>query len=195
MDSFDIESVIEFFNSRAAVWDENMVRNEAAIAAILDCAGIREGIDVLDVACGTGVLFADYLNRGVASLTAIDVAPRMARIAQEKFPYVDVICGNVETWPFARKFDSVVVYNAFPHFPDFPRIVRSLASLTKPGGRLTVAHGMSLAQLHAHHSGAASKISRKMLGPEELAALMRRYFIVDTALSDDEKYIVSGVRV
>lgn len=195
MDSFDIESVIEFFNLRAATWDEKMVRNEEAISAILDCAGIREGIDVLDVACGTGVLFRDYLNRGVASLTAIDVAPKMARIAQEKFPQVDVICGNVETWPFERKFDSVVVYNAFPHFPVFPRIVRELAFLTKPGGRLTVAHGMSLERLRAHHAGAASKISREMLAPEELAVLMRRYFIVDTALSDDEKYIVSGIRV
>lgn len=195
MDSFDIESVIEFFNLRAATWDEKMVRNEEAISAILDCAGIREGIDVLDVACGTGVLFRDYLNRGVASLTAIDVAPKMARIAQEKFPQVDVICGNVETWPFERKFDSVVVYNAFPHFPDFPRIVRELAFLTKPGGRLTVAHGMSLERLNAHHAGEASRVSRDMLGPEELAVLMRRYFIVDTALSDDKKYIVSGLRV
>ena len=195
MDSFDIESVIEYFNSRAAAWDEKMVRNEEAISAILDVAGIRAGIDVLDVACGTGVLFPDYFSRGVSSLTAIDVAPKMARRAQEKFPQADVICGNVETWPFERKFDAVVVYNAFPHFPDFQRIIRELASLTKPGGRLTVAHGMSLERLRAHHAGAASKISREMLAPEELAALMRRYFIVDTAVSDDEKYVVSGVRV
>ncbi|MBR0063686.1 MAG: class I SAM-dependent methyltransferase, partial [Oscillospiraceae bacterium] len=97
MDSFDIESVIEYFNSRAAAWDEKMVRNEEAISAILDVAGIRAGIDVLDVACGTGVLFPDYFSRGVSSLTAIDVAPKMARRAQEKFPQADVICGNVET--------------------------------------------------------------------------------------------------
>ena len=195
MDSFDIQSVIDFFNSLAPRWDEGTQRNEAAISFIMDAAGIRPGIQVLDVACGTGVLFPDYLSRGVGHLTAIDVSPEMARRAQEKFPFVDVICGNVETWPFYRTFDSVVVYNAFPHFPVFRRAVRELASLTSPGGRLTVAHGMSLEQLRSHHSGAASRISREMLEPGELAELMAPYCAVDITVSDSEKYVVSGVRL
>lgn len=33
---------------------------------------------LLDVACGTGVLFPDYLARG-ASVTGIDISPEMAR--------------------------------------------------------------------------------------------------------------------
>ena len=49
--------VIEFFDRCAPFWDEEMVRNETVIAEILDCGGIRPGRDVLDVACGTGVLF------------------------------------------------------------------------------------------------------------------------------------------
>lgn len=195
MESFNIQDVIDFFNSRAATWDDGMVRNEPVINYIMDIGGIRPGIDVLDVACGTGVLFPDYLARGVKSLTAIDIAPEMARRAQEKFPAANVICGNVETWPFYRTFDSVMVYNAFPHFPDYERIVKELASLTSPGGRFTVAHGMSLEKLRAHHSGAASRISHDMLSAEELAALMRRWCVIDTAISDNEKFIVSGVRI
>ena len=71
------QEVIRFFDRCAPFWDEDMVRNEAVISTILDNAGIRAGIDVLDVACGTGVLFPDYLKRGVASLTAIDISPEM----------------------------------------------------------------------------------------------------------------------
>lgn len=194
MDNFDINDIIEFFNALAADWDSRTERNEAAIRAILDAAGVREGTEVLDVACGTGVLIGDYLARG-AAVTAIDAAPEMARRAQEKFPSAAVICGNVETWPFYREFDSVVVYNAFPHFPDFRRAVRVFASLTRPGGRLTIAHGMSLEALRACHSGSAHRVSREMLAPEELALIMRPYFAVDAALTDDEKYIVSGVKV
>ncbi len=97
MQEFDIQAVIDYFNGRAATWDAGMVRNEEVIGEILDRGGIRPGIDALDVACGTGVLFPDYQSRGVRTLTAIDVAPEMARRAQEKAPWADVICGNVET--------------------------------------------------------------------------------------------------
>ena len=153
------QEIIRFFDRCAPSWDAEMVRNEPVIAAILDNAGIARGIDVLDVACGTGVLFPDYLARGVASLTAIDIAPEMARIAQEKFPQVKVLCGDVETTEFERKFDAVVIYNAFPHFPEPARLIGRLAEWVKPGGRLTVAHGMSRDKLVRHHSGSASRVS------------------------------------
>lgn len=52
-------------------------------------------MDVLDVACGTGVLFPDNLKRCVESVTGIDISPEMARLAAEKFPQVQVICGDV----------------------------------------------------------------------------------------------------
>ena len=57
--------VISFFDRCAPNWDAEMIRNEPVIRTILDNAGIRAGIDVLDVACGTGVLFPDYLARDV----------------------------------------------------------------------------------------------------------------------------------
>ena len=55
-----------------------MIRSAAIIGKILDGAGVAAGKDVLDVACGTGVLFPDYLQRQVGSLTAIDISPEMA---------------------------------------------------------------------------------------------------------------------
>ena len=64
-----------------------------------------------------------------------------------------------------------------------------------PGGRLTVAHGMSLAALHRHYAGRAEHVSHEMLRPEALAQLLCPWFEVDVQLADDEKYIISGVRV
>ena len=69
------QAVIDFFDQAAAGWDAQLVRNEAVIGQILDNAGIRPGVSVLDVACGTGVLIPDYLKRGAAQITAIDIAP------------------------------------------------------------------------------------------------------------------------
>ena len=186
--------VIAFFDRCAATWDAEMIRNDAVIRTILDNAHIRAGIDVLDVACGTGVLFPDYISRSVASVTGIDIAPEMARRAQEKFPDADVICGDVETYPFDRQFDAVMVYNAFPHFPEPKRLIGRLAALTKPGGRLSVAHGMSRAMLAHHHSGAASKVSIELIDEHDLAALFAPWFDVDVMISDDRMYQVAGTK-
>ena len=56
----------------------------------------------------------------------------------------------------------------------------------KSGGRLTVAHGMSLDALRMHHKGRADSVSREMLTAEELSAVFAPYFDVDVAVSDDE---------
>ncbi len=186
--------VIAFFNRCAPSWDEEMIRNEEVIRIILDNAHIQRGIDVLDVACGTGVLFPDYLAREVGNVTGIDIAPEMARRAAEKFPDVEVLCGDVETYPFCKAFDAVMVYNAFPHFPDPQRLIERLAGLTKPGGRLSVAHGMSRAMLTRHHSGAAGKVSIELIGEQELAALFAPWFDVDVVISDDRMYQVAGTK-
>ena len=59
----DKKDVIEFFDGLAASWDAELVRSDEIIGIILDNGGIKEGVKVLDVACGTGVLIPDYLAR------------------------------------------------------------------------------------------------------------------------------------
>ena len=184
--------MIRFFDRCASSWDADLVRNEAVISAVLDNAGVQAGVDVLDVACGTGVLFPDYLQRGVASLTAVDISPEMVKIAQQKSPKVRVLCGDVEQTVFDRCFDIIMIYNAFPHFPDPERLIGRLARWVKPGGRLSVAHGMSREMLNHHHSGTARRVSVDLLEENKLAALFAPYFDVDTVISDERMYQVAG---
>ena len=155
------QAVIDFFDQAAAGWDAQLVRNEAVIGQILDNAGIRPGVSVLDVACGTGVLIPDYLRRGAAQITAIDIAPEMVRIAREKFPQenVTVLCGDASQAHFPALFDCIVIYNAFPHFPEPERLIAHLAELLTTGGTLTVAHGFSRKALDAHHAKTARSVS------------------------------------
>lgn len=187
--------ITAFFDHHALHWDTHLVTDDAKLAAILDAAGIRDGVTVLDVACGTGVLFPYYLARNVDGVTAVDISPEMVRMAMKKNsdPRVEILCGDVETLPVRQQYDCCVVYNAFPHFEEPKRLVERLAAWVKPGGRLTVAHGMSLETLHDHHAG-ARHVSREMLTAEELAAVFAPHFAVDVTVSDDEKYIVSGIR-
>lgn len=189
--------VIEFFDRYAARWDADQVNKDAIIGRILDNACVGEGQEILDVACGTGVLFPFYLQRNVKSVTGIDISHEMAKLAKKKhegYKNIQVICGDVEQTEFDRKFDNVMVYNAFPHFPDPEQLIATLAGLTKEGGRLTVAHSASREAIDDHHKGPASKISNGLMTAEELKEIFLPYFDVDIQISNQEMYQVSGVR-
>ena len=188
------QAVISFFDRLAPQWDSDMIRSDEKIATILYAAGVKPGCHVLDVACGTGVLFPDYLQRGVASVTAVDISPEMAKIAAEKYPDapIKVLCADVETATFDKKFDCIMVYNAFPHFPEPENLIRVLASHLAPGGTLTIAHGMSRAQIDAHHEGSASQVSVGLMHEDALAAMMRKYLHVTVKISNKDMYQVTG---
>ena len=191
------KDIIEFFDRCAPFWDADMIKSDRIIGKILDNAEVGPDMDILDVACGTGVMFDYYLERNVASVTGIDIAPKMAEIAAGKYadnPKVEVICGDVEEYPFSRKFDRVVVYNAFPHFPYPKRLLKVLAGLLKEGGRLTVAHGMSREAIDNHHNGSASKVSNGLMSAESLKRIFDAHFQVEVVVSNDYMYQVSGVK-
>ncbi len=168
----DTKDVIEFFDRLAPAWDGGMVRDEAVIAAILDAANVAPGVDVLDVACGTGV-------------------------AQGKFAGDDritVLCRDAQTMDLGRTFDRILIYNAFPHFSNPEVLFETLARHLAPGGRLTVAHGMSRERINAHHQGGASRVSGGLPPVGELSALLAACLTVDRVVSDEAMYLVSGVR-
>ena len=191
------KDIIEFFDRCAPTWDAEMIKSDVKIGKILDNAEVGAGMDILDVACGTGVMFDYYLQRDVASVTGIDISPEMAKIAAEKYanePKIQVICGDVEEYAFGRKFDRIVVYNAFPHFPYPKRLIKVLAGLLKDDGRLTIAHGMSREAIDGHHSGAASKVSNGLMSAESLKRIFDAHFDVEVVISNRHMYQVSGVK-
>ena len=185
------KDIIAFFDERASGWDAETVKNDGVITTILDNACVEQGKAVLDVACGTGVLFEDYLKRG-AAVTAVDIAPEMVKIAQRKFPQVKVLCADVEQLSLDAQFDCIMIYNAFPHFPQPENLIKVLSGFLKPGGTLTVAHGASRAVIDHHHEGHASKVSVGLMHEDELEALFAKYLTVTVKISNDHMYQVTG---
>ena len=193
----DKKDVIAFFDQCAASWDDRMIKSDEIIGKILDNAEVGAGMTVLDVACGTGVMFDYYLQRNVSAVVGIDISPEMAKIAAEKYennPLVQVICGDVEEHAFTEKFDRIVVYNAFPHFPYPKRLLKTLAGLLKEDGRLTIAHGASREAIDNHHSGEASKVSNGLMTADNLKKLFDPHFEVEIVISNRDMYQVSGVK-
>jgi len=189
----DKKEIIAFFDDMAHDWDANQKRNEKVIDFILSAGGVAEGKHILDVACGTGILFSDYLACK-AKVTGIDISSAMCETAKKKFPQAEVVCADAEECEFHDIYDVVMIYNAFPHFTNPKKLFENLWSALAEKGRLTVAHGMSEKELEKCHSGVAKKISFPLPSKEKLAEMMSEFFDVDVMLSDEEKYVVSGMK-
>lgn len=189
----NLQDIINFFDSRAKNWDTVNTQNQQVIDKILDLSDIKDGVSVLDVACGTGVLFSDYQNRN-AKVTGIDISLEMVKIAKEKYPKYEIICDNAVTYDFGKQFDRIMIFNAYPHFENPEKLIENLMKSLKIGGRFSIAHGASREEIQKCHSGDAQSISLDLPEAEEVASLLSKYLKVDIIISDSQMYMISGIK-
>ena len=109
---------------------------------MLDRAGVSNGHDVLDVACGTGVLTRHAATRVGAdgSVSGVNVGPGMLVVAAEAAPRATLIEADAATTPL----DDASVDAAFCQFglmfmPDPPAVLAEMARCVRPGGRVGLA--------------------------------------------------------
>ena len=186
------QSVAAYFDRLAAGWDEVNTYSDITISQILDLADIRPGVHVLDVGCGTGARFPDYLCRGASSVTGVDLSLGMITQAEKKFrqPEIHLIRADILACRFDHPFDRCLVLNTLPHFANPDLLLRRLAGCVQPGGRITLGQCM----------GEGTELCQACPGfsplPEttRLARMMAPWFLVDIQISDMEKYVVSGLR-
>ncbi|MGI9644896.1 MAG: methyltransferase domain-containing protein [Ilumatobacteraceae bacterium] len=109
---------------------------------VLDAASVSVGNDVLDVACGTGVVARHALARvgPSGSVTGLDLGPGMLAVAEAIAPRVRWVEGDAGRLPFDdHEFDAVVSQFGLMFFPDRPAAIREMVRCTKPGGPIVVA--------------------------------------------------------
>lgn len=188
------EIIKDFFDNLAPHWDNEPIADREIIDTILDNSGVTESIDILDIGCGTGVLFPYYLERNVKSITAVDLSPEMVKIAKSKFPQAEIICDDAESISFDRQFDVIMIYNAFPHFPNPNALIENLSKALNTNGKISIAHGMSKKELDEVHKKSAGKVSNILLECEELKKMLEPYFNVDIMISNDKMYQVTGTK-
>lgn len=112
---------------------------ERAAEPLLDAANVRDGMRVLDVASGSGIVAAHAAARG-AAVTGVDISPRMVSLAAELNSCCTFREASVESLPFDdESFDAVVCAFGIGHFPQAEAAMAECARVLVSGGHLAFA--------------------------------------------------------
>ena len=111
--------------------------------AVVEAAGTEPGLDVLDVACGTGNATIPAAQAG-ARVTGLDFAPALLAIARERcadaMVEIDFVEGDAQDMPFEdASFDRVVSVFGHMFAPDQGRTASEMKRVLRPGGVIAVA--------------------------------------------------------
>lgn len=97
--------------------------------------GLAPGSVVLDLACGTGDLSYDLMDRGLAPI-GVDLSLGMLQAAPRRFPRVQ---GDGSALPMAdSSIDGAVCGFAMRNFTDLGATFDELARVVRPGGRIVL---------------------------------------------------------
>ncbi|MBD9111534.1 class I SAM-dependent methyltransferase [Bacteroides nordii] len=185
----------DFFDKIAPIWDETFAGNSLNLKAVMALSGLRENDKVIDIACGTGVLFDDILALNPSCLWGIDLSDRMLIKASEKYSDERIKLWKGDFYDFPEKdFDLAFIYRAYPHFPDKSTFAEKLHSVLKPNGRFIIAHNESRDKINRRHAQGAAEISDLLLPAETESGNFKDLFSIDIVADTDYVYIISGTR-
>jgi len=169
---------------------------------ILERIGPPEGLRILDVGCGDGVLAVELSRRGadVAGVDASEamVAAAKARAGAENLP-VGFEQAQADALPFPDEtFDVVTAVTVLCFIDDADRAMREMVRVLKPGGRLVLGElgRLSLWALLRRIKGwlgSATWRAARFRTPGELSALAERAGLSEIKVSGAIFYPPIGI--
>lgn len=156
--------------------------------AVFELAGVREGMYVADIGCGTGT-YADELCSAGARVVGVDISPAMLAVAAEKTrrhgDSVNFVTGDAAALPFDDEcFDLVVSVTALEFFEDPRGCLQEMYRVVKPGGRIVAAtlNSLSLWALGRRIRGLFAETvfsGARFYGIRDIRTLFLPYRVVD----------------
>lgn len=137
--------VLDQFTKQAQPFAEKVdpAVNQKIFELIINTSGVNESDDLLDVACGPGLLTCAFA-RYVRSVAGIDLASEMIRWARflaaaKNLSNVAWKIGDASALPYRdHRFTAVVTRYSFHHLLD-PRVALSeMVRVCRPGGKIVV---------------------------------------------------------
>ncbi len=99
---------------------------------------LQSNMNVLDLGCGNGRLFAFLKRHGISDYLGVDGSEELIRLAREQHPDARFECGAMQTFETDERFDLLFAIASFHHLPRELQVscLKHWQSLLKPGGVL-----------------------------------------------------------
>lgn len=191
------QSEIDFFDHLAPIWDANEVRSTPErIKQILSLLDIKEGMDILDLGTGTGVLIP-YLSEMVGEkghVVGIDLSEGMLAQAKRKYgklSNVEFLKLDFEEEEIPGLYDLVILYCVYPHlhYPD-DTIAWLFKMNMRPEGKIVIAFPSDEKFINAIHHERKSESDHLPSAPK-LASILDYWGFEAEVLSDTpDAYVI-----
>lgn len=115
----------------------NTLMEQPEMARLLPCG--MQGKRVLDLGCGFGHNCMDFIRRGAAHVTGIDISERMLDVARAESSHPDITYLNMSMTEISQldgRFDLIYSSLAFHYIEDLSALMRDISALLNKGGTL-----------------------------------------------------------
>lgn len=189
---------IKFFDRLSAEWDNNEVLSTPEkVKEILSLVGVKDGMNILDLGTGTGVLipFLSELTGYNGKVVGVDMSEGMLGKASEKYGNLknaELLRLDFEEEPVNGKYDLIMLYCVYPHLHRPEETLKRLcADNLNPEGRIIIAFPASetyINNIHKEKKAAGELLPDAYTLSEKMND---RGFTAEVVKYDAETYIVS----
>lgn len=138
----------EWFKEWSNEYDQTLgkiKRHHDMLDLAVKMSGVKDGEQVLDIGCGTGLLSLKFLQAARCTVSGIDLSDEMLRIWKEKIEKlglrdrVSIKQDNAEKMDFNdSSFNIIASTVTLHHVIDKQPVINKIYGLLKPGGRFVL---------------------------------------------------------
>ncbi len=167
---------IQYFNNLSKTWDEVVGNDDIRIKKIkniFEMIDIAPDATVMDVGCGTGVLFPiieEYVIQQ-GTLIAVDTSDKMIEEAKERyknFHNIQYVVSPIEDLELPLKsIDVILCFAVFPHIEDKVLALKKCYQLLRDNGSLYIFHLSDTKTLNQFHHNLNAPVNRDYMPHKE----------------------------
>lgn len=178
----------QFFNRLAENWRKNSALDSKTLDVLFEKVTLPQNGRILDVGCGTGVIDG-YLMTGCRTVDAVDISEKMIEKARANHLDVNYFIADFYGFTSEEPYDSIIVFDAYPHFIDKEAFAAKANSLLREDGTLWIMFDESREKINGYHTGLPG-ISVPLQPAEKEGARLGEFFEVILKIDDCDRYIL-----
>lgn len=172
----DSTDVVQHFTARAGQYNRSShwCTDPEMMRRTVELAKPRPTDRMLDVACGTGLVSAEFRGK-VAEIIGLDLTPAMA---SQALPVLDsLVLGSAESMPLDDNQFDLTICRQGVQFMNAAQALREMVRVTRPGGRLVIvslcAYGAEDKEEYFEILRLRNPARRNFFVPDDLERLLR----------------------